>query len=343
MDDAIDDDGERVRLALGAPLPRLVRGATTAATVSITDNDTRGVTVRPTSLRIDEGDTGEYTVVLGSEPTGDVTVTIDAPTNNTDITVDRPSLTFTSSNWSSPQRVEVSGSEDTDDADDTGTITHTVRSSGDYASVRADRVSVTVLDDEDPQVRVEFDRATGTVEEGGNGITFTVRLSKDPEREVTIPIRVTHHDGASRADYTLDGVPATSVTFSVTFNSGQQSKQITLTAVDDMFDDDGESVTLGFGGLPGGVAAGTDNEVTVSITDNDDPSVTVRFEQTTYTIDEGDSFSINVILSPDPKRTVTIPIAITIEDAAGGDYGLPVERHVQRRSDHAEHQLHRHQ
>ena len=50
------------------------------------------------------------------------------------------------------------------------------------------------------------------------------------------------------------------------------------------------------------------NEVTVSITDDDDPSVTVRFEQTTYTIDEGDSFSINVILSPDPKRTVTIPI-----------------------------------
>ena len=342
VDDAIDDDGERVRLALGAPLPRLVRGATTAATVSITDNDTRGVTVRPTSLRIDEGDTGEYTVVLGSEPTGDVTVTIDAPTNNTDITVDRPSLTFTSSNWSSPQRVEVSGSEDTDDADDTGTITHTVRSSGDYASVRADRVSVTVLDDEDPQVRVEFDRATGTVAEGGgNGITFTVRLSKDPARTVTIPIRVAHHDGASSSDYTLsvDGVAATSVTF----NSGQQSKQITLTAVDDMFDDDGESVTLGFGGLPGGVAEGTDNEVTVSITDNDDPSVTVRFERTTYTIDEGDSFSINVILSPDPEGPVTIPIAITIEDAAGGRLRPARERHIQRRSDHAEHQLHRHQ
>ena len=322
VDDAIDDDGERVRLALGAPLPRLVRGATTAATVSITDNDTRGVTVRPTSLRIDEGATGEYTVVLGSEPTGDVTVTIDAPTNNTDITVDSASLTFTSSNWSSPQRVEVSGSEDTDDADDTGTITHTVRSSGDYASVRADRVSVTVLDDEDPQVRVEFDRATGTVEEGGNGITFTVRLSKDPERTVTIPIRVAHHDGASSLDYTLsvDGVEATSVTF----NSGQQSKQIMLTAVDDMIDDDDESVTLGFGGLPsGGVAAGTINEVTVSITDNDAPSVTVRFERTTYTIDEGDSFSINVILSPDPEGPVTIPIATTIEDAAEGDYGLP--------------------
>ena len=320
VDDAIDDDGERVRLALGAP-PRLVsRGTTRVATVSITDNDTRGVTVRPTSLRINEGATGEYTVVLGSEPTAEVTVTIDAPTN-TDITVDRPSLTFTSSNWSSPQRVEASGSEDTDDADDTGTITHTVRSSGDYAGVRADPVSVTVLDDEDRQVRVEFDRETGTVAEGGGAITFTVTLSADPQRTITIPIRVTHHSGASSLDYTLsvDGVAATSVTFS----SGDRSKQITLTAVDDMFDDDDESVTLGFGGLPGGVAAGTVNEVTVSITDTDDPSVTARFERTTYTIDEGDSFSINVILSPDPERTVTIPIAITIEDADGGRWGLP--------------------
>ena len=110
-----------------------------------------------------------------------------------------------------------------------------------------------------------------------------------------------------------------------------------------MFDDDGESVTLGFGGLPGGVAAGTVNEVTVSITDNDDPSVTVRFERTTYTIDEGDSFSINVILSADPEGPVTIPIATTIEDAAEGELRPSRERHIQRRSDHGGHQLHRHQ
>ena len=323
VDDDIDDDGERVKFELGAVLPRLVSsGATAAATVSITDNDTRGVTVAPPSLRILEGgpDPGEYTVVLASEPTGNVTVVITPPTN-TDITVNRASLLFTPRNWDQPETVEVSGSEDADDADDTGTITHAV-SGGDYASVGADSVSVTVLDDEDPQVRVEFVPVpNAVVAEGGNGISFTVSLSKDPERTITIPIRVAHHDGASSADYTLsvDDVAATSVTF----DSGELSKQITLTAEDDEIDDDGESVTLGFGGLPGGVAAGAVNEVTVSITDNDDPSVTVRFERTTYTIDEGDSFSINVILSADPEGPVTIPIATTIEDAAEGDYGLP--------------------
>ncbi len=316
VDDAIDDDGERVSLALGA-LPRLVSsGATAAATVSITDNDTRGVTAAPTSLRIDEGSTGRYTVVLTSEPTGDVTVEITPPTN-TDITVNAVSLTFTPTNWDLAQTVTVTAlqeSDDTDDADDTGSITHTVRSSGDYASARAAAVSVTVLDDEDPQVRVEFDQVTGTVAEGGGAITFTVTLSKDPERTITIPISVTHHDGASSADYTLSAP-------SVTFNSGQRSKQIMLTAVDDEIDDDGESVTLGFGELPVGVAAGTVNEVTVSITDNDDPSVTVRFERTTYTVKEGESISVNAILSPDPKRTVMIEFAS--EDVASGNYILP--------------------
>ena len=76
VDDDIDDDGERVKFELGAVLPRLVSsGATAAATVSITDNDTRGVTVSTDLTAHRRGRAlAEYTVVLGSEPTGDVTV-----------------------------------------------------------------------------------------------------------------------------------------------------------------------------------------------------------------------------------------------------------------------------
>ena len=318
VDDEIDDDGERVRLALGAPLPNLVTSVgAAAATVSITDNDARGVTVTPTELRIDEGSTGPYTVVLNTEPTADVTVVIKPPTN-TDITVDETSLTFMPGNWGRVQSVNVRAldeSDPDDDADDAGRITHTV-SGGDYTSVGAAPVSVTVIDDEDAQVKVEFDRVADTVAEGGS-VTFSVRLSKDPARTVTIPISVTHHD-ASIDDYTLS---PTSVTFDA---GGVLSQQVTLTAEDDTIDDDGESVTLGFVGLPsGGVAAGTINEATVSIIDNDAPSVTVRFERTRYTVNEGDSFSITATVSPDPKRTVTVPIEVTSEDAAGGNYGLP--------------------
>ena len=50
---------------------------TTAADVAVTiaENDTAGVVVSAGALRVPEGGSGSYTVVLESEPAGEVTVT----------------------------------------------------------------------------------------------------------------------------------------------------------------------------------------------------------------------------------------------------------------------------
>ena len=94
-------------------------------------------------------------------------------------------------------------------------------------------------------------------------MTVTVDLSAAPEREVTIPLTAANENGASSADYT---VPA-----SVTFASGDTSKTVTFSATPDNVDDDDERVRLGFSTLPAGVTAGTPNQATVSITDDDVP------------------------------------------------------------------------
>ena len=52
-----------------------------------------------------------------------------------------------------------------------------------------------------------------------------------------------------------------------------------MAATDDSVDDDGESVLLSFGTLPAGVSAGSPATATVNITDDDVPTVTVRYEQ----------------------------------------------------------------
>ena len=80
-------------------------------TVRITDNDTRGVTVTPAVLTVDEGFSDSYEVVLTSKPTSDVTVAITVPAGS-DITVDHAALTFTTSNWRQPQPVTVSAAND---------------------------------------------------------------------------------------------------------------------------------------------------------------------------------------------------------------------------------------
>ena len=63
--DSDDDDDESVRLTFGTLPPMVFNGATTTATVSITDDDSAGVTVTPTTLTIEEGATSAYTVVTG--------------------------------------------------------------------------------------------------------------------------------------------------------------------------------------------------------------------------------------------------------------------------------------
>ena len=262
--DTDDDDGERVLLAFGTSLPAGVSAGTPATTtVTITDDDTPGVSVSRALLTIAEGSSGTYTIVLGSEPTATVTVTIVDPTDNTDVTADPVSLTFSSTDWNTPQLVTVSAAHDNDTDNETATVTHTVTSTdSSYSSASADSVAVTVTDDENVlvPVTVMFGASTYPVAEGGT-VEVTVTLSADPERRVVIPLTATDQNGASPADYS--GVPA-----NLTFNAGEMSKSFTFTAATDTDDDDGESVRLGFGtSLPAGVTAGTTVTTTVSIGD----------------------------------------------------------------------------
>ena len=66
------------------------------------------MTVSTTALTINEGATGTYTVVLDSQPTASVTVTL-SRTGSSDVTFSPPTLTFTTSTWSMVQTVTVDG------------------------------------------------------------------------------------------------------------------------------------------------------------------------------------------------------------------------------------------
>ena len=107
---------------------------------------------------------------------------------------------------------------------------------------------------------------------------------------------------------------------------GDTEETISFTATQDTLDDDDESVKLTFGNtLPTGVSASGITEATVSITDDDVPSVTVSFEKGSYTVDEGSTVTVKVTLSADPERTVTVPLTKTERGgASSADYsGVP--------------------
>ncbi len=112
--------------------------------VSPVDAQTPGLMLSSSLLTIVEGSSNTYTVDLTTQPSASVTVEI-LDHSGTDLTLDKTSLTFTTSGaikWDMPQT--ASAGEDLDQIHDTETLTHTA-SGGGYASVIAD-VAVSVTD-----------------------------------------------------------------------------------------------------------------------------------------------------------------------------------------------------
>ena len=127
-------------------------GTGTTGRTTIT-TDPPGVTVLPTALTVTEDDpTGaSYRVVLDSQPTAEVVVTV-AGHAGTEVTPSPASLTFTRSNWETGQTVTVTAGSDADTVNDTVTLTHSAASAdSDYDgnSITIASVAVTVNDDDE--------------------------------------------------------------------------------------------------------------------------------------------------------------------------------------------------
>ena len=320
-DDSDNDDGESLTLRFGTLPAGVNAGGPATATVNITDNDLPSVTVRyeQASYTVGEGSSVDVKVILSAVPERSVTVPI-SRTNQGGATdgdysgvAANTSVTFNSGD--TEKSITFAATDDSvDDDGESVLLGFGTLPTGVSLGINGES-TVNITDDDVPSVTVRYEQASYTVGEGSSEV-IKVILSAVPERSVTIPISRTNQGGATDGDYS--GVAANT---SVTFNSGDTEKSITFAATDDSVDDDGESVLLGFGTLPTGVSLGTNGESTVNITDNDVPSVTVRYEQASYTVGEGSSVDVKVILSAVPERSVTIPISRTNQGGAtDGDY-----------------------
>ena len=255
--DSLNDDGESVKLSFGSQLPDQVDpGTPNETTISINDDDGASVKVTPTALTITEGSSQDYTVVLTSQPTASVTVTITPPANP-DVSVNKQTLTFTDSTWDDEQTVTVSAAHDTDALAETATITHSAASTDtDYDGISVGSVNVTVIDDE---TEVSFGSDMYMATEGGEDATVTVHLSQPAPTRLVIRLTEEGKAGATSDDWS--GVPAT-----VTFNVGEDEKSFTVVATDDNVEDSGEKVELGFGSpLPTGVILGDPDTTMVTL------------------------------------------------------------------------------
>ena len=275
---------------------------TDPVTVTVLENDTAVLAIAGDEKSESRG-TLDFVVSL--RPASSKVVTVAYATADgtalagSDYTAAEGTLTFAAGAAAS-QTIAVTLIDDTVDESETETFTVTL---SDAAHATLDGASAvgTIMDDDDPAVTVSFGALSDTATEGGGAALVTLSLSADPEREVAVPLMVTAGGGASADDYTV------SETTMLTFASGETTKQVTVSAVDDAVDDDGESVELGFGELPERVTAGEVRTVAVTLADNDERGVLVS--KTALTVTEGDTeVTYTVVLESEPTAAVTIEV-----------------------------------
>ena len=256
-----------------------------------------GVATSVQELEVPEGGANTYSMVLSHQPSGDVTVTVNNPTDNSEVTATPRTLTFTTENWHAPQTVTVAAVHDGDAADDSATVTHGVADGG-YNGVTVPDVAVTVDDDE--TVSIVLSKTDLTVEEeDATGGTYTVKLSHEPSVEVTVTVT-----GQDTTDLELSGLSGTD-TLTFTTSTWDDAQTVTVKAREDA-DAKNDSVTL-VHTAAGGEYEGVAEELAVTV--DDDETLGVVISPTALTVQAGGSNSYTVVLGSLPSGDVTVTLS----------------------------------
>ena len=291
-----------------------VTGSTTATGLSVTgtdavivDNDGRGVAVSATALEVPEGGNSAYTVVLESKPSATVTVTLSA-SGDSDVTVSPTSLSFTTSDWNEARTVTVSAARDDDAANDTATVAHAV-SGGDYASVTAANVAVTVKDDTSERVTLTVSAATVGEAAGATPIAVTGTLNGVPRTaDTTVTVAV----GGS-GDTATEGTDYTTVDeFPLTISQGQTSGTATfsLTPTNDAVGEGNETLSVtGSTTATGLTVVGTK----VKLIDDDKRGASVSIADA-----EADEDDAQIVFTVSMSRPLRRIVSVDFETIPGG-------------------------
>ncbi len=277
--------------------------------VRVLDDDVLVITRSTGSRSIDnlvvaenDGDvTSEtYRVKLAAEPSSDVFVEV----TSSDMEVAMAShatLTFTQSDWSTPQTVTVTAVDDVIDNDNNrrkALITHTAQSTDESYNDTTSSFSVTVIDDGDtanassPQLNFVSTAYTGG--EAADLRTVNVALSVTPTYAaagVDVEVMYTVTGTASfNEDFLIpsvepfnppedmpdvfapvrDPLPANTLVGTVTMSASSDTISIPVTILDDSMEESDETIVLTvLSDIPGPSTVGPQDSTTITILDND--------------------------------------------------------------------------
>lgn len=298
-----------------SPIFRVDGNAVGTIDVDVTDDDTAGIAVAPTTLDLHEsGPADTYTVVLASEPVADVVVSVSAAGL---CTTDVDALTFTPSGWDEPQTVTVTPGDDAIVHAQSCTVTHGSTSDDPlYEALTIATVSGAVADDDVAGVVITAGALTLHEADELASVTYTVVLATQPLADVTISID------------TSDGQTVVNPT-TLVFTAGDWDtpQTVTVSVVDDALVEStphdgvvGHSAASSDPAYDTGVGFTVDglagSNLVIAIHDNE---TTTTVEASTFASNRDPVSATATVTGGDAPRTGTVQFALD-----GTDAGAPV-------------------
>ncbi len=279
-DDAADEPEETVEVALSLPDPDpgLATLGTAAATGRILDDDGPSqVTVAAVAATVAEGADAAFTLTRANgDASGTLTVAV-AVTDAGAVLAGAAPSSVAFSAGASTATLRLATDDDAADEADTP-VTVTLQAGTDYSLGAPHQATVTVRDDDLPSVTVAAD-ATAVTE--GEAAAFTLTRAGVLSAPLVVPVAVTD----------ADGVLAEEAPVSVTFSVDASTATLRLATDDDAADEAAAPVTLTVQAGAGHVL-GAPHQATVTVRDDDLPSVTVAADAARVTEGEAAAFTL---------------------------------------------------
>lgn len=200
--------------------------------ITIKDDDLSGIIYDSTSAILNEGQSITRTFKLKSQPTSDVTLNISS-NNSSRISISKPSLIFTASNWDTEQSVKFTAIDDSiDDGDVTVSVTIKSTSSDINYNNLSSGFAITVKDNDVSGIIAD---TTPTTITEGQYITRTFKLKSQPKSNVIL--NISSNDTNSRLSISNSSLVFTESNWNI-------EQSVVFTAIDNNIKDDDVDVLV---------------------------------------------------------------------------------------------------
>ena len=285
-------------------------------TLTNLDDDEVGITLipPPEPVTTEAGDSVTVEFVLSSQPVADVNINLEN-TDPDEGNLSAETLTFTSTNWDTPQTVTVVGVDDNIvDGDVDYSIVTTVNSEDiNYNNFQLEDISLTNLDNDEVGILVTPPAELITTEDG-DSVDFEFVLSSQPTADVTVNFNSGNPNEGVISTGEIDLATQPFITFDP--ENWNIPQTVTVTGVDDsVVDGDVEyTVSSTVSSQDANYNGFQLEDITLTNLDNDEVGITLIPPVEPVTTEAGDGVNVELVLNSQPTADVIIELENTNPD-----------------------------